>query len=139
MRNENALAKRDNAMNKQESNVPLGPERIRGGRTYVPSVDIIEAPDKFVLRAEMPGVASEGADVTYENGELRILGRVQPPDEDRHWLYREYGVGDYYRAFQLGEGIDGQRINATISNGMLVVDLPKRPEVAPRKISVKAR
>ena len=137
MKNENALSKRD-PVGKQEQSV-LGPERMRGGRSYIPNVDIIEAPEKFVLRAEMPGVAPGDVDVTYENGELRIVGRVPPQDGERNWLHREYGVGDYERTFGLGDGIDGQKINATISDGVLIVDMPKRPEITPRKITVKTR
>lgn len=129
----------ETALNKQE-NRELQAERLRGGRTYVPNVDIIEASDKFMLRAEMPGVKPDDVDVTYERGELRIHGKVQPRQEssETNWLYREYGVGDFYRAFQIGEGVDGEQINAELRDGILTLDLPKKPEMSPRKITVKA-
>lgn len=117
----------------------LQTEGVRGGRTYLPNVDILETPTEFTLRAEMPGVRSEDVDVTYERGELRIHGRVTPRQraEETNWIYREYGVGDFYRTFRIGEGIDGGAIHAELSDGVLTLHCPKSQEVLPRKISVR--
>jgi HSP20 family protein len=129
----------ETAMTKQE-NRELQAERVRGNHAFVPKVDIIEQADKFTLRAEVPGVKPSDVDVTYERGELRIYGKVQPRQdlEKTNWMLREYVIGDFYRAFQIGEGVDGGRINASLQVGILTLDLPKRPEATPRKITVKS-
>ncbi len=112
----------------------------RNGRTYVPNVDIIEQDDKLLLLADMPGVSSDDLDIRYERGELTIDGRV-PPRQDAgqtHYLLREYGVGDYRRAFQIGEGIESSGIEAELHDGVLTLHLPKTEQAVSRRISVKA-
>jgi HSP20 family protein len=58
--------------------------------------------------------------------------------EHTNYLLREYGVGDFRRTFQIGEGIDAAKIAAELREGVLTVHLPKAPELMPRKIAVKA-
>jgi HSP20 family protein len=122
---------------KRESQT-VQPERIRGGRTYLPPVDIIEQDDRLLLVADMPGVKPQDLDVTYERGQLTVHGRVQPrqsPTTD--YVLREYGIGDFYRAFQVGEGLDASGIEAELRDGVLTLHLPKAKEAVPRKITIK--
>ncbi|MCL4195272.1 MAG: Hsp20/alpha crystallin family protein, partial [Thermoguttaceae bacterium] len=53
------------------------------------------------------------------------------------FLGGEYGIGDYYRVFNIGEDIDNERISAELSHGVLTIHLPKTEAVKPRKIAVK--
>jgi len=114
-------------------------ERIRSGRTYIPNVDIVEHNDKFLLLADMPGVRSDDLDINYERGQLTIHGKVTPRQdpEKTEYLLREYGVGDFYRSFQIGEGIDANKIEAELHDGVLTLHLPKSQELMPRKITLK--
>lgn len=123
---------------KRESEV-MQAERTRSGRVYRPNVDIIERPDELLLIADMPGVRGEDIDIQYENGLLSIRGRVQPRQRPDYsgLLCCEYGVGDFERSFQVGEGIDASRIQAECSAGVLTLHLPKTDAVKPRKITVK--
>jgi HSP20 family molecular chaperone IbpA len=50
---------------------------------------------------------------------------------------REYEVGDFYRAFNIHESIDGSRIEAEFKNGVLTVHLPKVEAARPRQINVR--
>ncbi len=113
-------------------------ERTRGGRSYVPPVDIIERGDELLLMADVPGARAENIDVDYERGELRITARVEPRQDPRTtYLLREYGTGDYVRTFQVGEGIDASKIEAEVNQGVLTLHLPKADEARARKIAVK--
>jgi len=51
---------------------------------------------------------------------------------------QEYGVGDYRRSFQIGEGFDGSQIAAAYRNGVLTVRIPRLAAVRPRTIPVAA-
>lgn len=112
-------------------------ERTRGGLTYSPRIDIWETDDELVLYADMPGVSAENLDIQFENRELRIYGNVDPRHENIKFLYGEYGIGDFYRTFTIGESIDSEKITAELKNGVLVLHLPKTESVKPRKIEVK--
>lgn len=115
------------------------PERIRSGRTYVPAVDIVEQPDELLLFADVPGTKAEDIDVNYERGQLTITARIAPrQNEQTTYLLSEYGVGDFVRTFQVGEGIDAAKIQAEVNAGVLTLHLPKAEAAKTRKIAVKA-
>jgi len=124
---------------KKEENKLARVERARDRRTYTPNVDIIETSDEFVVLADMPGVAPDAVDIQYEQGVLTMHGRVEPrQDEDNtNYLFCEYGIGDYYRCFRLGEEIETDKIEARLRDGVLELHLPKCEGSRPRKIAVK--
>jgi HSP20 family protein len=113
-------------------------ERTRGGVAFTPRVDIVETADELLLYADLPGVRSEDLDVRFENGELILYGKCCARHENANFLLTEYGVGDFYRAFSIGETIDSSRIDASLKNGVLTVHLPKTEKAKPKRIAVKA-
>jgi HSP20 family protein len=114
-------------------------EHTRSGVYYRPHVDIVESKDELTLLADVPGADRESIDIDFEDGTLTLLAQVRPRQtEDVEYLVREYGVGDYYRTFQISEAIDASKISAEYADGVLVLHLPKTEAVKPRKISIKA-
>ncbi len=114
-------------------------EPVRSGPTYLPAVDILEQDDKLVLLADMPGVRAADLDIQVERGTLTILGKAaarQNPEQTT-FLLQEYGVGDFCRTFQVGEGIDASKITAEVRDGVLTLHLPKSASLLPRKIAVR--
>ena len=106
--------------------------------TFTPKVDIWEAEAAYNLEVEMPGVDKNGVDVKLEEGVLSILGRVEPEDtKGFERVYSEYESGNYERQFQVSEVIDEQKIKASIKNGVLQLELPKRESAKPKRIEVK--
>jgi HSP20 family molecular chaperone IbpA len=115
------------------------PARTETGRTVgtiAPRVDIYETDTAYVLLADMPGVTPDGLDVVAERESLIIRGRVErsaaTPD------YQEFELADSHRAFTLTEDLDVDRTTATLRDGVLRVDIPKSPQVQPKKIPVRA-
>src|SRR5688572_14403425 len=118
-------------MTKQTNGVAT-PEQTRHGATFTPRVDILENQEELLLFADLPGVRTEDLDLRFENGELLIHGRVEPREQQGNLLAQEYGVGDFYRAFAIGEAIDANRIAAELRQGVLTVYLPKSEAVKPK-------
>jgi HSP20 family molecular chaperone IbpA len=114
-------------------------ERTRSGHTYSPRFDIWETDDELILYGDLPGVAPDALDIQFENHVLTIHGKVRSRHDDINFLFGEYGIGDFYRAFTIGETIDTAKIAAEMSNGVLTLHLPKTEAVKPHRIEVKVK
>ncbi len=113
-------------------------ELTRDVTTFVPRIDIWENEDEIVMFGDMPGVDKDDLDIQFENRQLTIHGKVQPRQTGIKFVGGEYGIGDFYRTFTIGDAIDVDKISAELKNGVLALHLPKSESVKPRKISVKA-
>jgi HSP20 family protein len=111
---------------------------VQSDVNFTPRFDVWENANEYVLAGDLPGVAPEQLQLHYENRELIIQGPVAPRYKRGQPLWQEYGVGDFYRSFTISEDIDESAIAAELAGGVLTVRLPKRAEVRPRKIAVKA-
>jgi HSP20 family protein len=124
---------------KEKQQLAQPQEQTRPGRYYVPDVNIYEFDDSLKLWADMPGVKEKEVSVTLKDGVLTIVGQVAT---DMYVglrpTYTEYNIGNYYREFVLNENIDESKIKATLRNGVLELELPKKEEVRPRQIEVRS-
>ena len=127
-----------NALVNKEAGEVTASEATRGGIYYTPRVDIYESADEVVLQCDLPGVKPQDVDVRFEKGELSLYGKVQPRQAPAEYLDEEYGVGDFYRSFTIGEEVDAAKISAECRDGVLTIHLPKQEKVKPKRISVKA-
>ncbi len=107
---------------------------------WTPAVDIVEEKNRYVLRADVPGVKPEDIAVNMENGVLSVSGeRHDEVTEEAQGLRRVERVsGKFYRRFNLPETADAEEISARSANGILEVVIPKQPEVQARRITVKS-
>jgi len=120
---------------------PEGPstERTRAGLVFRPLVDIVEQAEELTIHADVPGASGEDVDLRFEDGLLTIHVKVPPRHEETQFLLQEYGVGDFYRTFEISEAIDPSKITAECGDGVLVLHLPKAEAIRPRRIEVKPR
>ena len=107
---------------------------------WVPAVDIIEEKDRFLLRADVPGVAADDIDVSMDAGVLNLSGerRTEVKSEQSGVQRIERATGRFFRRFTLPETADADGITAKYENGILEVSIPKMPEIQARRISVEA-
>jgi HSP20 family protein len=122
-------------MNTTQTPTRREPPMERSARTISPRVDIYETDKAYVLVADMPGVAPDGLDVEAERETLVIHGRVERPETPPD--YQEFELADYHRTFALTEDLDTAGITATLKDGVLRVEIPKSPEMQPKKIPVR--
>ncbi len=110
------------------------------GKRWVPAVDIIEERDRFLLRADVPGVSAADIDVSMEGGVLSVSGErhAEERKEDSGVQRIERTTGRFLRRFTLPETADAEGISAKTQDGILEVTIPKLPEIQPRRIAVKA-
>jgi HSP20 family protein len=107
---------------------------------WVPAVDIIEEKERFVLRADVPGVDPADIEVSMDAGVLSIAGqRAQEAyGEDAGLQRMERSSGRFFRRFSLPDTADAEHVTAQCRNGILEVTIPKQPQVQARRIEVQA-
>jgi HSP20 family protein len=124
---------------KEKQQLAKPQEQTRPGRYYVPDVNIYEFDDSLKLWADMPGVKEKDVNVTLKDGVLTVVGQVATDMyAGLRPMYTEYNVGNYHREFVLNEDIDESKIRATLRNGVLEVELPKKEKARPRQIEVRS-
>lgn len=107
---------------------------------WTPAVDIIEQKERFVVRADVPGVDPADIDVSMDNGVLSVSGERHTEDRsDADGVQRYERVsGRFYRRFTLPETADAEKITAKSANGILEISIPKQAAVRSRKICVES-
>lgn len=95
------------------------------------TVDVLEKKDKFVLKANLPGVDQKDIKVEVKDGVLTISGERKDEEEVKEDGYyrKESSFGSFTRSFTLNDEIDDNKIAASFKNGQLILDLPKKPEI----------
>ncbi len=110
-------------------------------RGWMPSIDVFEKEDKYVVKAELPGIKEEDVDISVVGDTLTIKGErkaeTEVKEEDYHCCERSYG--SFFRSIALPSDVDAEKIEASYEGGVLEVNLPKAAGVKPKKITVTTR
>lgn len=124
-----------------QTRTPAAPAASRqaeaAGLTYQPNVDVRDLGGEVVIVADVPGARPDGLDVTFEDGILAVHARVPERSLPGRSVRQEYGIGDYRRAFRLGEGFDASQISAEYRRGVLTIRVPRLAAIRPRKVEVR--
>ena len=132
------------------ANTPFGltmPRYTRGlsdprafDSAWAPAVEVIQKPNAYVFRADLPGLKPDAVHVNVEDGLLTISGeRKQEHKEDRDgYLRTERSYGTFHRAFPLPAGADEDKIAAKFKDGVLDITVPVSSNERGRKIKVES-
>ena len=115
-------------------------DRTDQARRWVPPVDLVEAEDHFVLRADLPGLSEGDVNIEVQDGTLTISGERKAEHEQREkgWYRIERSFGRFSRSLSLPDGVEPDRIQASFSHGVLEVRIPKPEERKPRRIEISS-
>jgi len=107
---------------------------------WAPRVDVEETDKEIFVTADVPGVDPKDVEVTVLDGSLIVKGeKKEEREENKKNFHRvERFTGSFYREIPLPSGTDPDKISATTTKGVLKICVPKKPEVLPKKIAVKA-
>jgi HSP20 family protein len=107
---------------------------------WAPSVDLYEDKDKFVIRAELPGMKKEDIEVTASGDTIIISGEKKHEEETKEGkdTYRaERFFGRFERVITLPANVDAGKIGALYKDGVLTLTVPKAEEAKRKQIEVK--
>ena len=121
-------------------NTTFPPEMRFADNEWLPAVDIKEEDQRFLVRADLPGMESKDIDVSLENGVLTLSGRRESEVKDEKDGYRriECAYGEFYRQFTLPDTADANKVTAKYDKGVLEVSIGKSETHKPKRIAVKA-
>ena len=108
------------------------------GFAYRPDIDIAASDNEVVFTADLPGVEKGDVSVEVDENDNLIIKAKNSFREPENAMVRQYGIGDYYRVFQISKDYNKDKISAQLENGVLEITLPRREEAKPRRIEVKA-
>jgi HSP20 family protein len=99
--------------------------------------DVIETPDAFLVRVDVPGVRPDDLSITLFQGTLTIQCPArQEPAEGRH-LVHERNHSPLMRQFAFGGGVTGE-VSADCRDGVLSLRLEKAETLKPKEIKITA-
>ena len=107
---------------------------------WLPAVDVSESEDKITVKAEIPGLEAKDIDISMSGDTLTIKGEKKTETEEKEENYHvvERSYGSFRRVMKLPAMVDADKVEATYKNGVLTVVLPKKEEVKPKAIEIKA-
>lgn len=114
------------------------PARTAAPQFLRPRANIVSNENGYVLSLDLPGVKRSDLEISFENGELTIVGRRPANASQATVLHRESRTGDYRRVFELDATIDATAIGAKLEDGVLTLTLPKAERAKSRKIEITA-
>jgi HSP20 family protein len=124
----------------QVFNLPVGGSEpaLGDAAPWMPSVDVHEQNDGFLVRADIPGVAAKDIEVTAEDGVLTIRGERNASEVVASTGFEsiERVAGAFMRRFTLPDAAQTADIKANYANGVLEIRIPKTPRPELKRIAV---
>lgn len=106
--------------------------------SWKPAVDIVEKQDRYVIKADLPGVEEKDISIEVKDGVLTLKGeRSNEYTEEKDNVYRcERSYGSFSRSFNIAD-VNEDKIDAEYKNGILNIELPKAEQKMPKRVSIK--
>ncbi len=105
------------------------------------AVDMYETEEAFVVKTVAAGMKPEDIEITLTNNVLTIRGHLEEEEkvekERYHRMERRYGR--FERSIALPTRVDAEKIEASLKDGILTIQVPKAEEFKPKKISVSIK
>jgi HSP20 family protein len=110
----------------------------RRAQRWVPPMDLVEADEYFVLKADLPGLSEEDVAIEVQDNVLTISGSRQAEHErkEQGWFRLERSYGTFSRSLTLPDGVDAEKVEASFDRGVLEIRIPKPEERKPRRIAI---
>ncbi|TGT07127.1 Hsp20/alpha crystallin family protein, partial [Mesorhizobium sp. M8A.F.Ca.ET.213.01.1.1] len=93
-------------------------------------MDLVEKDKEYEITVELPRIDEKNVEIKLANRILTLKGekKEEKEEKDNDYYLSERRYGSFQRSFQLPEGVDADKIDATFAKGVLTVKLPKTAE-----------
>jgi len=106
--------------------------------SFAPAFEVKETKDGYLFKADLPGVKQQDIDVSLTGNRLSIAGKREAEKQEKTDAYYTYerSYGSFTRAFTMPDGVDAGSVHADLRDGVLTVNVAKKPEAQPKKIAI---
>jgi len=106
--------------------------------TWMPAVELVDAGDNFVLKAQLPGIDPKDVDVQVTREAISISGerRYENTDEKSGYVRSEFRYGKFHRVLPLPAHIQNDSVQAEYKDGILMLTLPKVTEARNKVVKI---
>ena len=110
----------------------------RSEQVFTPVVESAFTENELLLRAILPGVTEQDVKVTVQNGRLVIEGERKTPEGwgDNAWTKLAYGK--FHNEIPVPNGLDLEKVNCRLHDGVLDIVLPVSEAMKPRQIPIES-
>jgi HSP20 family protein len=110
-------------------------------RMWSPAIEVFERDNRFIVRAELPGLKKEEVKIDVTHDELTIEGerKLEKKQEEEGFYRTERTYGNFYRRIVLPDHVKAEDAVATFKDGVLEIEMPAIPvpEVKKRTVEIK--
>ena len=108
-----------------------------------PAVDIRETENSYMLEMELPGYEEKDINVNVDGANLSVSSKHEEKQDSKDsgetWLLKERRFSSFSRSFKLPENANPEEISAEFKNGILSMEIKKRPEAQKRTIQINVK
>ena len=116
------------------------PYNTRTASEWNVALDVAETEDSYLVEATIPGINVEDLEITLEDDVLMLKGEIKRDEkvEDAKYHLRERRFGSFSRSIRFPMAVNGDAVEATYTNGILSLNVPKAEAVKPKRITINA-
>ena len=101
-------------------------------------LNVTETDSEVRVSLDLPGVSVDDVELTVQDGCLSISGERKPSTPDgSELLFSNRTFGPFQRTLKLHDSIDPNSVDAVMEDGVLTITMTRRPELQPRRVSVR--
>ena len=101
--------------------------------------EVKETKEGYTFKADVPGIKENDIAINLSGNRLSVSGKREEEKKHESETYFSYerSYGSFTRSFTLPEGIDSEKVQASLKDGVLSILVPKKPEAQPKKVAIK--
>lgn len=112
------------------------------GQDWAPPLDVIEREDRYVIRAEVPGLEAKDIEVSVTGSTLTLRGHKaseRREDDDGSVVRAERRFGSFLRTIELPAAVETEGVTASCKKGILEIVLTKKEDARAKAIRVEVQ
>jgi len=116
----------------------LAATRDNSEATWMPALELVDAGDNFVLKAQLPGIDPKDVDIQVTREAISISGehRYENTEEKSGYVRSEFRYGKFHRVLPLPAHIQNDSVQAECKDGILTLTLPKVTEARNKVVKI---